>query len=335
MVAGALVFGAALHAVTPLASIAGGTLGIALGAGLAHGRWLARLLGAGCAMAVLCLAMPSWTALIGAAASLAIAVAAGGPRGLRGALGAVLGAVALLTAIWCALRIGQARQTVHWPAIATTMVSAAAMALVGVLATLPRHLQLVRDPVQAALKRLPAALDAEVRALCGRAAAIWQAVQQRGIDDSAAELVRDGVCKTLEVAASSTGLAHAGPSDPELAQRISDLDQRIAGATDGEVKAQYQAARAAVGDQQRYRARLEQSRARLIARLHNHVAALEKFELATTGLGASQTSLAASLEAFAVADALEEIDAPLDAPTDAPTGKKIDGEIAHGISRVA
>ena len=37
-----------------------------------------------------------------------------------------------------------------------------------------------------------------------------------------------------------------GPSEGELAQRIADLDQRIAAATDGEVKAQYQAARAAV-----------------------------------------------------------------------------------------
>ena len=100
--------------------------------------------------------------------------------------------------------------------------------------------------------------------------------------------------KTLEVAARSAEVKVTGPSEAELAQRIADLDQRIAAATDAEVKAQYQAARAAIGDQQRYRDHIRQGRERLVARMHNHVAALEKFELAATGLEAARAASAGS-----------------------------------------
>src|SRR4029079_16496115 len=98
----------------------------------------------------------------------------------------------------------------------------------------------------------------------------------RTADDAVRALVGDGVLKMLEVAARSAEVKRTGPSEAEIAQRIADLDQRIAAATDGEVRAQYQAARAAVGDQQRHCEHLMQGRERLVARMHNHVAALEK-----------------------------------------------------------
>jgi hypothetical protein len=84
---------------------------------------------------------------------------------------------------------------------------------------------------------------------------------------------------------------------------MADLDQRIAAATDGEVKAQYQAARGALDDQQRYRNHIRQGRERLIARMHNHVAALEKFELAATGLEAARAASAG----LSVVKQLEEL----------------------------
>ena len=84
----------------------------------------------------------------------------------------------------------------------------------------------------------------------------------------------------------------AGPTDAELTQRQDELDQKIAAATDAEAKAQYQAARAALDDQQRYRAQIRQGRERLVARMHNHVAALEKYELAATSLEASRAARA-------------------------------------------
>jgi hypothetical protein len=177
------------------------------------------------------------------------------------------------------------------------------MGLVGALATLPRHVAIGIDPVRAALRRLPGSLDAEVRELCARAAAVWSSAKDRVADDTGRALVCDGVVKTLEVAArsASASVVPTGPGDAELAQRLADLEQRIAAATDGEVRAQYQAARTAVADQQRYRERIRQGRERLVARMHNHVAALEKFQLAATGLEAARA-------ASAGAAAIREID---------------------------
>jgi hypothetical protein len=303
MVGGALAFGVALHGLTAQAALAGGILGIAAGAAVAHGRASWRLVIAGTALVPLFALPASWPTLAAVAAILGLALAIGGPRGVRGVLGLGLAALTTLVAMWCALRIGHARETTHWPALATTATAAAAMGIVGVLAMLPRHLHIALDPVRAALKRLPASLDAEVHGLCGRAAAIWTVAQDRIRDDAGRTLVRDGVLKTLEVAARSADVKIVGPSDAELAKRIDDLEQRIASATDGEVKAQYQSARAALGDQQRYRDHIRQGRERLVARMHNHVAALEKFELAATGLEAARAASAG----LSVVKQLEEL----------------------------
>lgn len=294
MVGGAALFGAALHPVTPLAPLLGGVLGIAAGAAIAHGRAAWRLAAAGAGLALLIGSASSWPVLAAAAVLVALALAIGGPRGMRGLIGAMLGAVTVLVAMWCALRIGHARQTSQWPPLVTSAVAAAAMGLVGALALVPRHLQVALDPVRAAVKRLPASLDAEVSGLCARAAAIWGSAKERIGDEAGRALVRDGVLKTLEVAGRSAEVVLTGATDGELAQRIVDLDQRIAAATDGEVQAQYQAARAAIADQQRYRDHIRQGRERLVARMHNHVAALEKFELAATGLEAARAASAGS-----------------------------------------
>ncbi len=303
MVGGALLFGAALHPVTALAPLAGGILGVTAGAVIAHGKPGWRMLGAVAALALLFALTPSWPALAAIASILSLALAASGPRGLRGLLGVLLGAITALVAMWCAIRIGQARQTIHWAPLATTMTAAAAMGIVGALAMLPRHFQIILDPVRAALNKLPAHLDAEVRGLCARSAAIWTTAQDQIADQAGKDLVRDGVLKTLEVAAKSADVKVSGPSEAELALRMADLDQRIAVATDSEVKTQYQAARAALGDQQRYRDHIRQGRERLVARMHNHVAALEKFELAATGLEAARAASAG----LSVVKQLEEL----------------------------
>jgi len=302
MVGSALLFGAALHPVTPLAPLAGGILGIATGAAIAHGRVGWRVAAAGAALGALFLST-SGPMLAAAAASLALGIAVGGPRGVRGLIGVLIGAVVALVAMWCAVRIAAARQTIDWPPLATTAIAAAAMGVVGALAMMPRHLQVALDPVRAALRTLPPGLDAEVRGLCTRAAVIWSTARERIADEAGKALVRDGVVKTLEVAARSAEVVVTGPSEDELAQRIADLDQRIAAATDGEVRTQYQAARAAIGDQQRYRDHIRQGRERLVARMHNHVAALEKFELAATGLEAARAASAGQ----AVIKQLEEL----------------------------
>jgi len=48
--------------------------------------------------------------------------------------------------------------------------------------------------------------------------------------------------------------------------------------------------RAALADQLRYRNHIRQGQERLVARMHNHVTTLEKFQLAATGLEAARAS---------------------------------------------
>jgi len=291
MVGGSLLFGLALHPVTPLAPIAGGILGIAAGAAIAHGKAPWRMVAAGAALVPLFVMTPSWPMLAGVGSLLALGLSIGGPRGVRGALSVALGAVTALIAMWCAMRITGAQQTMSWPQWITTGTAAAAMGMVGVLAMIPRHLTVALDPVQAALRKLPTTLDAEVKNLCERSVAIWNTTKDKLADNDAGKgLVRDGVLKTLEVAAKSAEVKLTGANETELVTRMENFDKRIEAATDAEVKTQYQAARGALADQLRYRSHIRQGQERLIARMHNHVTTLEKFQLAATGLEAARVT---------------------------------------------
>src|SRR5512139_22846 len=68
------------------------------------------------------------------------------------------------------------------------------------------------------------------------------------------------------------------------------FDRCIAAAIVAEIKSQYTSARAALDDQRRYREHIAKGKERLVARMHNHVAALEKFQLAATGLEAARAA---------------------------------------------
>jgi hypothetical protein len=311
MALGSLLAGIASHFATggsAIAPLLGGLAGVAAGAAWAYGRPIWRLAAAAAAAIPLFTMALQWPALAISAGAISLGLALGGTAGRPRSAVALTAAAAVavfLLAMWCSLRVDTAQRTQGWPGFGIDGAAAAAMGIVAALAVLPRHLALVIDPVQAALRRLPAALDPEVRRLCERSAELWSGARARLADgDPGRDLVRDGVLKTLEVAAKSAGLGTVEASgDAEaLAARMADLDQRIAAATDAEVKAQYTAARAALEDQRRYREHIANGRERLVARMHNHIAALEKFQLAATGLVAAR---AAAAGATAVAQLAE------------------------------
>lgn len=314
MVGASAALGLGLHAATQAAPILGGILGIAIGAAVGYGKPAWRIAaGAGACVPLFAVASPASAIAMGTIGSTIVIMLAAvlialsvtlGLRGLRGLVAMTAGAAIAMLGIWAATRFQSAAQLHAWSAWARDMTSSAAMGMIGVLALLPRHLRVALDPVQAAVRRLPRDLDTEVRDLCNRSLAIWNGAKDKLADtDPGTKLVRDGVLKTLEVAARSTEVQAAGATEQELATRMADLDQRIASANDAEVKAQYQSARTALDDQRRYRDHIKQNRERLIARMHNHVAALEKFQLAASGLVAAR---AASAGATAVKQ-LEEL----------------------------
>jgi hypothetical protein len=312
MVGGSAVLGLALHPFTALAPVLGGLGGIAVGAALAHGRprWrFAPAIAAGAALVALSGHDLAMTTLAPILAAVSVAVGIGlavGVRGARGVVAVAAGAIVPLAATWCALRFDHAATLHAWPAWLVAGLAAAAMGAVGVLAMLPRHLAFATDPVAAAVRRLPAGLASELRELCDRSIAIWTAARRDLADEPGLALVQGGVVDTLDVAVRAAQVSAAGPGDAEIATRIADLDTRIAVASDAEVKAQYESARGALVDQQRYRDRQRTSRERLIARMHSHVAALEKFHLAATTLPAAPKLAELSSEVAASGEAMGE-----------------------------
>ncbi|MDQ3334100.1 MAG: hypothetical protein M4D80_02985 [Myxococcota bacterium] len=301
MVAGAVATGMALTPITPLAPFIGGLAGMAIGSALGYGKTAWRFIAMGAASVPLFTMAPSWTTIAVVAAAMGLGLAVGGrtanseaTSGWRGGLGVAFAAATTMLAMWCALRILGARETMMWPALAKNAAAAGAMGMVGILAMLPRHLKASLDPVQAAIRNLPKTLDPEVKGLCDRAVAIWTTSKERIADDAGKNLVRDGVMKTLEVATKSAEVKVTGAGEVELKTRMEELDRRIAATTDDEVKSQYTSARASLEDQRRYREHIAKGRERLVARMHNHVAALEKFQLAATGLEAARATTAGS-----------------------------------------
>ena len=288
MVAGSALVGLALHPFTPFAPVVGGVAGIAIGSALGYGKPIWRLAAGALASIPLILFAPTGVVTAASAALLALGLTAG-LRGVRGLVTVGLGMATALVAMWVAVRFGHAQKLQSLAGWQTDALAATAMGIVGVLATLPRHLSASTDPVRAAMRKLPK-LDSEVQGLCDRSVAIWTAAKDKLADgDSHKTLLRDGVVKTLEVAVKSADVQVTGSAE-ELANRMTELDKRIEAATDAEVKTQYQAARAGLADQKRYRDSIANNRERLVARMHNHVVALEKFQLAATGLEAARVT---------------------------------------------
>lgn len=285
MVATGFGFGALAHLVSwphglP-AGLIGGTLGVVAGAALGYQRLWPRLALGVLACAALAVSN-TWAAMIGCGAVTALALALGTQGGRRYATIA-LGTAVSVVACWVAIQISFAQQTHAWSGALVDGTAAAAMGMLGALALLPRHVGIGRDAVVAAVARLPLGLDTEVRNLCNQSVSLWTQANARMVSDPEnRDLLRQGVVKVLEVAAKESAPLASG-SDAALRERIVELETRIGNATDDETRTQYQAAKQALTEQQLYREKLSTRRDRLVAKLHHHVAALEKFQLAALG----------------------------------------------------
>lgn len=312
--AAALPLSSPLHVAPPLL---GGALAVALGAGWAYGAVRSRAL-LGVLACVPVALSATWGALIATSLIAGLAVALGAESRRRVLAVAAVGTGAMLLASWAGLRIHYAQETVGWAPILRATVSGAAIGMIGVLATVPRHLSWQLDAVMAAARKLPGGLDREVRQLCDRSLALWSQAKERLADDvTSKELLRSGILKVLEVAHRTNAVPARDGSEKELAERIADLERRIEAASDAETKAQYAAAREGLEDQRKYHERMRAGRERMVARLHNHVAALEKFHLAAVSLDASKKMSGDEPMVKQLADLSSEVSASGDALADA------------------
>ncbi len=233
-----------------------------------------------------------------------------GVRGWRLAAAAAVGGAIAYVGGFAAGQVMIARETAALPGWGEAALAATAMSIVCVAALLPRHLRLVTDAVAAARRALPADIDGEVRGLLDRGHAVWDQVSPR-LDGEGRTLLRDGVLRLYDLAGRWARADRPGETFEALTARVAELDARIAATRDDVARAQYVEARAAVADQLRYVDGIQQSRERVLARLHACVATLEKFRLAAAHLETASASRQAT--AGGATALLAEVNADIDA----------------------
>lgn len=171
----------------------------------------------------------------------------------------------------------------------------AAFSLVSVFALLPRHLDIrfQRDPVAAAYSRLRGSLGGEIEELVERGHALWQKCEGELAEGSVdRETLREGVIRLFDVAERWRAVDSASTDElaDSLGERIAGLEQRMANTEDAVTKNQYQQAKDALQEQLRYIKDIRVNRERVLARMHNYLAAMERLRLAVINVRTSNAS---------------------------------------------
>jgi len=247
-------------------------------------------------------------------AALFGAALAWGTEGRRLTAAIAGGAVLALVARYCFTSIATARELAGAPGWLSAVLAGAAFSLVTAVALLPRHLEVARDPVSAAYKDLHGALSGEVADLVEGGHRLWaEASASLAEGDIHRRTIEEGTLRLFEVARHwRTDAGAAAPSAAELTERLATLDQRVEATQDPVARDQYRQAREGVAEQLRHLESIGTNRERVLARMHNYLAAMERLRLAVAKLqsaNASRTAEEVQPLASDVADLGRDIDA--------------------------
>lgn len=167
------------------------------------------------------------------------------------------------------------------PTWSTALISGASFGLVASLGLLPRHLGPNPERIRPLYESLKGKSSGELAALQDRAMSLWEKVETSE-KSPVRDTIEASIIRFLEVA---QRLQQAEPekslsSADSLVAQMTSLEEKRDKATDEEAKQQYELARGAIGEQLKYVREIGASRERVIARLHNYLAAIEKTRLA-------------------------------------------------------
>lgn len=196
-------------------------------------------------------------------------------------------------------------------------IGGAAFSMVAVMGLAIRHFGITSDPVADAYMAIKDSTRGEVYELVLRGHSVWgKASANLDEDDPNREILQEAVLRLFDTAhrwtaVESSASQHAAAS---LVDRIDSLQQRIDKATDDVVKAQYQQAKDALGEQLKYLKEIGTNRERVLARMHNYLAAMERLRLAVINLD----SQSASRDTVApIVSSLEELGQDIDTCSEA------------------
>jgi small-conductance mechanosensitive channel len=176
-----------------------------------------------------------------------------------------------------------------------------------------------RDEVATAYEQLAGALQGEVRELVDRGYALWtQTAEQLDAEDVNRATLGEGVLKLLEVARRWRSVEGMGTQTmaSNLVERMEALQERIDKTDDEVTRGQYEQARAALAEQLRYIKDIGVSRERVVARMHNYLAAMERLRLAVINLESTHASREA-VDVQPLVSSIEQIGADMDSCAEA------------------
>lgn len=244
---------------------------------------------------------------------------ASGLRARRLLASVVIGAGALLLARFAASEVMTANELSALPGWASAGLAGVAVSAASVFALLPRHLHLVPDPVATAHKQLNGRINGEIADLVERSNALWsQAKEELDEDDANRQILEEAVLRLMDTANRWSNAEHQSgtTSAASLAERMEALETRIEKATDEIVIEQYRLAHSALAEQLRYLSGISNNRERVLARMHNYLAAMERLRLAVANLK-STTASREAVDLAPIVENLEELGQDIDSCTTA------------------
>ncbi|MCG8418995.1 MAG: hypothetical protein MJE77_13745 [Proteobacteria bacterium] len=260
---------------------------------------------------------PAWAI---AAFSLLFGLAIGwGLRGPRLLLAIACGAGVALLGRYVFLSIGHAQELSSLPAWLVTSAAGAAFSFISVFALLPQHLALHGDSVASTYDELHGSLTGEVRELVDRSYQLWSnANSELARENANRRSLRDGVLRLFAVARRWQSVEERGTQTmaSSLVERMESLEKRIADTDDEITRNQYEQAKAALAEQLRYIKDIGISRERVLARMHNYLAAMERLRMAVINLESTNASRDA-VDVQPLVNDLEKLGADMDDSSEA------------------
>ena len=233
---------------------------------------------------------------------------ASGLRGRKLLISVAAGVGALLLARLAAIQVANASDLQSLPAWGNSALAGLAVSAASIFALVPRHIDLVKDPVAGARAQLQGQVGGEIAELVERGNQLWtQAKSELEEGDANRQILEEAVLRLMETAqrwSDATSQASTATSAEKLAERLDSLEQRIAKADDQIVINQYEQARSALSEQLKYLSGISKNRERVLARMHNYLAAMERLRLAVANL----KSTTASQEAIDLAPMVENLE---------------------------
>jgi hypothetical protein len=268
--------------------------------GLLAVRHKGRRIAAACACAAVAvawevLALPWAAAVAGAMLGLLLAIDRGDaarergtapPSALAVAMAAAAGAlaVAMASALLPELSAALASAIPRWTAGAA---AGGALGLWAALAAVPLHVRIGSDAIEMRLAALRFTLGPDLRALAERAAAARRSAMGKlppGVPAEIPASIDALASAALELAARAAELSRAASpqAEDELQRRTGWLAQSAQAAEDAEAKRSYENAKEALSAQLDHLRRVRCARERVLARLHENVANLERTQFSLT-----------------------------------------------------